>query len=66
MKLSQPVSLGHFRLGTKATRDPVAPAQRSLLALDKVASRIGDDGTPMHSFATLMAELAGIVRNTCR
>jgi len=50
----------------KATRDPVAPAQRSQLALDKVASRTVDDGTPVHSFATLMAELAGIVRNTCR
>ena len=25
-----------------------------------------DDGTPVHSFATLMAELATIVRNTCR
>lgn len=50
----------------KATRDPVAPAQRSQPALDKVASRVVDDGTPAHSFATLMAELAGIVRNTCR
>ena len=50
----------------KATRDPVAPAQRSPLALDKVASRTVDDSTPAHSFATLMAELGGIVRNTCR
>lgn len=50
----------------KATRDPVAPAQRSQLALDKVASRTVDDGTPAHSFSTLMAELAGITRNTCR
>ncbi|HEX6720078.1 MAG TPA: IS1634 family transposase [Burkholderiaceae bacterium] len=50
----------------KATRDPVAPAQRSQLALDKVASRTVDDGTPVHSFATLMAELGNIVRNTCR
>jgi transposase len=50
----------------KATRDPVAPAQRSQLALDKVASRTVDDGTPAHSFCTLMAELGSIVRNTCR
>jgi transposase len=50
----------------KATRDPVAPAQRSPLALDKVASRTVDDGTPAHSFSTLMAELSSIVRNTCR
>jgi transposase len=50
----------------KATRDPVAPAQRSQAALDKVARRTVDDGTPVHSFATLMAELGNIVRNTCR
>jgi transposase len=50
----------------KAARDPVAPAQRSQLTLDKVASRTVDDGTPAHSFCTLMAELASIVRNTCR
>ena len=50
----------------KATRDPVAPAQRSKAALAKVAGRALDDGTPVHSFSTLMAELATIVRNTCR
>jgi transposase len=50
----------------KATRDPVAPAQRSQAALEKAASRIVDDGTPVHSFATLMAELGSVVRNTCR
>ncbi|MCC6193660.1 MAG: IS1634 family transposase [Burkholderiales bacterium] len=50
----------------KATRDPVAPARRSPAALDKVARRTLDDGSPAHSFATLMAELSTIVRNTCR
>jgi len=50
----------------KATRDPVAPAQRSSAALAKVQRRTLDDGTPAHSFSTLMAELATIVRNTCR
>jgi hypothetical protein len=50
----------------KATRDPVAPAQRSQAALNKLASHTVDDGTPAHSFSTLMAELATIVRNTCR
>ena len=50
----------------KATRDPVAPAQRSQAALDKLARRSMADGTPIHSFSTLMAELGGIVRNTCR
>ena len=50
----------------KATRDPVAPAKRSQAALDKAARHIQDDGTPVHSFSTLLSELAGIVRNTCR
>lgn len=50
----------------KATRDPVAPAKRSKAALAKVARHTLDDGSPVHSFATLMAELATIVRNTCR
>jgi Transposase DDE domain len=50
----------------KVTRDPVAPAKRSAAALLKVASHTLDDGTPAHSFSTLLAELATIVRNTCR
>jgi len=32
----------------------------------KVARHTLDDGTPAQSFSTLMAELATIVRNTCR
>ena len=50
----------------KATRDPVAPAKRSKAAQVKAASHTLDDGTPAHSFSTLLADLAGIVRNTCR
>ena len=50
----------------KTTRDPVAPAKRSKAAQAKAARHTLDDGTPTHSFSTLMAELAGIVRNTCR
>jgi len=50
----------------KATRDPVAPATRSEAAQRKAATHSLDDGTPAHSFATLLAELATIVRNTCR
>jgi len=49
----------------KVTRDPVAPAKRSTAALAKAARHTLDDGTPAHSFSTLMAELATIVRNTC-
>jgi hypothetical protein len=50
----------------KAVRDPVAPARRSKAALAKVACHTLEDGTPVHSFSTLMAELGSIVRNTCR
>ena len=50
----------------KAVRDPVAPAKRSQQALAKAASHTLDDGTPAHSFSTLLAELTTLVRNTCR
>ncbi len=50
----------------KTTRDPVAPARRSAAALRKVNTRKLEDGTPAHSFRTLMDELSTIVRNTCR
>jgi len=50
----------------KAVRDPVAPAQRSQQAMTKIECRAFDDGTPVHSFSTLMAVMATIVRNTCR
>ena len=52
--------------GAKASRDPVAPARRSQAALAKASRHTLDDGTPAHSFSTLLAELATIVRNTCR
>ena len=50
----------------KANRDPVAPAQRSSNALAKMTTHALDDGTPVHSFRTLLEDLATIVRNTCR
>jgi hypothetical protein len=50
----------------KATRDPVAPARRSEAAERKVSTRALEDGTPVHSFRTLLTELATIVRNWCR
>ena len=50
----------------KCQRDPVAPAVRSDAAIKKVRSRTLDDGTPVHSFQTLMQNLQTIVRNTCR
>jgi transposase len=50
----------------KATRDPVAPARRSAAAEKKASSKQLEDGTPAHSFRTLLEELSTIVRNTCR
>src|SRR6266849_8160953 len=50
----------------KNTRDPVAPATRSSAALDKVHAKVLDDGTPVHSFQTLLKELSSIVSNACR
>jgi len=50
----------------KTTRDPVAPATRSNAALAKVHTKVLDDGTPVHSFHTLLQDLSSIVRNTCR
>jgi len=50
----------------KTSRDPVAPAKRSPAAALKAASKTLDDGSPVHSFDTLLHHLSGIVRNTCR
>jgi transposase len=49
----------------KRCRDPVAPARRSPAAARKAATHKLEDGTPAHSFTTLIAELSTIVRNTC-
>ena len=49
----------------KLVRDPVAPATRSDVAMKKVQSRTLEDGSPVHSFQTLMAQLQTVVRNTC-
>jgi len=47
-------------------RDPVAPAQPSPSARRKKATRRNSEGLPLHSFKTLLAELARRCRNTCR
>jgi transposase len=46
-------------------RDPVAPAQPSASARHKKSARQSSDGFPLHSFKTLLAELAKRCRNTC-
>ena len=52
-------------LEAKNDRDPVAPAQRSAQALEKIAERTLEDGSPVHSFRTLLQDLTTVVRNTC-
>jgi transposase len=53
-------------LQRKMYRDPVAAAERSAAALEKVARRTLKDGSPVHSFRTLLHDLSTIVRNTCQ
>jgi len=53
-------------LEAKARRDPVAPAERSDAALEKVHTKTLEDGSPVHSFQSLLHLLSGIVLNTAR
>jgi hypothetical protein len=53
-------------LEAKALRDPVAPAERSDAALEKVHTKTLEDGSPVHSFQSLLHLLSGIVLNTAR
>jgi len=66
MQAWRPLLFADEDLDAKAVRDPVAPAKRSSAAQRKVAAQQADDGTPLHSFRTLLRELAAVVRNTCR
>jgi len=50
----------------RGKRDPVKPAQPSVSAKKKKASRLTSDGLEIHSFQTLLAELATRCRNRCR
>ncbi len=49
---------------TAARASIVAPAQRSKAARRKAATKRTDDGLPVHSFQSLLAELATFTRNT--
>lgn len=55
----------HQRAEAAATRSSiVAPAQRSNAARRKAATKRTADGLPVHSFQSLLAELATFTRNT--
>jgi transposase len=47
-------------------RDSVAPAEPSAAAKRKKVVRINEDGLPIHSFKTLMAEMGTRCRHRCR
>ena len=49
----------------KLIRDPVAPAKRSEEALEKVSTKTLADGTPAHSFKTLLDHMSTITRDLC-
>lgn len=48
----------------KSRPSMVAPAERSEAARRKARSKLTDDALPVHSFRTLLADLAAIARNT--
>lgn len=50
----------------RLSRDPVAPATPSRHVQSKKALRTDASGLPLHSFSTLLNELATLCRNTCR
>ena len=54
----------HPAAGQAQRNSIVAPAMRSPKALHKAQSKRTDDGLPVHSFQTLLADLATIAKNT--
>ena len=66
MQAWRPLLFADEQQAAKAQRDPVAPAKRSPSALRKVSSKTLDDGTPAHSFGSLLHHLSAVVRNVCR
>jgi hypothetical protein len=46
-----------------ARRSVVAPAQRSPRAQRKAATKLTDEGSPVHSFRTLLSDLATVAKN---
>ncbi len=62
----RPLLFADDELGGRArTRDPVAAAEPSASAKRKKATRRAADGTPLHSFRTLLEDLQNVTRNVC-
>jgi hypothetical protein len=66
MEAWRPLLFADEEQESKATRDPVAPAERSEGALQKVHGKRLEDDSLVHSFRTLLDDLARIVSNVCR
>ena len=66
MEAWRPLLFADEEQQAKQTRDPVAPAKRSAAAEEKAKSKQLPDGSPAHSFQTLLRNLSSIVRSTCR
>jgi hypothetical protein len=63
-KLAPLLFQDHDRAGAQAQRkSPVSPAERSPAAVRKARRKRTDDGFPVHSFPTLLADLATICIN---
>ena len=62
----RPVLFADEDQDAKSSRDPVAPATRSAAAAAKAATHRLDDGTPAHSFRTLMQDLARCINRRFR
>jgi len=50
----------------RTQRDPVAPTEPSIAAKTKKVARVTENGLPIHSFKTLMAEMGTRCRHRCR
>ncbi|WP_042885366.1 IS1634 family transposase [Cupriavidus necator] len=55
----------YVELARAARPSPVAKARRSDQAKAKDATRLGEDGLPVHSFRTLLDDLATLAYNVC-
>jgi len=66
MEAWRPLLFADEAQAEKRQRDPVAPATRSDHAQEKVRSKKLTDGSPAHSFQSLLSNLQSIVRNTCK
>jgi hypothetical protein len=63
----KPLPFDDEELAVERTQsDPVAPAAPSATAKREKRVRLTAEGWPIHSFTTLMAELATRCRNRCR